>query len=102
MSGSCVEVRWLASGGYELRDTKQSGLGINQPSITVPPESFDRLFERLRGSSSPDNDPFVDVFLQPAGGAVLQSPATGIELRYDASEISAFVTAADEFAPPQP
>lgn len=96
MSGACVEARRLSTGQFEIRDSKEIG-STTPHSIILSQSALSDLFAVLGGNATPTAVPDLEVLRLEAGGAVLRSQVTGVELAYDADEIAAFLAGRQEF-----
>lgn len=81
----------------EIRDSKQTQPGLAQPTIVLPSQSFRELLDELDGKRPSGLNEHVEILSHPNGDTTFRSRSTGVELRYDISEIEIFVTSANEF-----
>jgi len=98
--GMCVEALIIGAQAA-LRDSKQNELGALQPIIELSTARFLVFQDELLGLAPLGSNGEIAVDELDDGWVAFRSLSTGVELRYDADELSAFIDGvrAGEFRP---
>jgi hypothetical protein len=100
LSGHCVEIR-TSSPETLIRDSKQSDLTDHRPVIGLPTDRFDVFQDELIGLAPEGSNGEIAIDRLDDGWVAFRSLRTGVTLRFDADELTAFVEGvrAGEFRP---
>lgn len=91
-AGTCVEARLVGEKGMaQLRDSKLDELGDRRPIIELSTERFLVFQDELLGLAPVGANGEIAVDQLDGGWVAFRSLSTGVVLRFDADEMSAFV-----------